>query len=122
MSLLRGKRLARMDIEALKFTASVENDAPLIDSVDKVNLEHILTMYRAKLIDSEQALEIVTALKSIPKDLELDTALEDVHMKVESFGLEKAETAGGMINLGKRRNDQVSARLRMVARDYTLTL
>jgi len=85
MSLLRGKRLAKMDIEALKFTASAEKDAPLIDSVVKINLAHVLTMYKAKLIDSEQALKIVTALKSIPKDFELDTTLEDVHMNVESL-------------------------------------
>jgi|BEDMetMinimDraft_2_1075160.scaffolds.fasta_scaffold00009_17 argininosuccinate lyase len=122
MSLLRGKRLAKMDIEALKFTASAEKDAPLIDSVVKINLAHVLTMYKAKLIDSEQALKIVTALKSIPKDFELDTTLEDVHMNVESFVLRKAKTAGGMINLGKSRNDQVSTALRMVARDYTLSL
>jgi len=122
MSLLRGKRLAKMDTEASKFTASVENDAPLIDNVVKVNLAHVLTLYKAKFINLEQTSKLVAALKSIPRDLQLDVSLEDVHMNVESFVLKKTETAGAMINLGKSRNDQVSAALRMVARDYTLIL
>ncbi|MEM0117051.1 MAG: argininosuccinate lyase [Conexivisphaerales archaeon] len=120
MSLLRGKRLSKMDTDAANFTSSVDQDRPLLKHVVKINIAHVLSLYKSGIIGQKETFKLVAALQSIPDDLRLDSSLEDVHMNVESYVANSAGISGGLINLGKSRNDQVSTALRMVVREEIL--
>lgn len=122
MNLLRGKRLKDMDKEASQFTSSAGKDSPLLEYVIKINLAHLLSLYSSGIIDSKRTFRLIEALRNIPKDLKLDTSLEDVHMNVEYYVLKYAGVDGGYLNLGKSRNDQVATTLRLTARRYTLQI
>ena len=123
IDLLRGGRLSELLDEAAEFTSSITDDLILIDVVGKINSAHILMRYRKGLVKRRDAELCINALCSIPNDLKLDPKLEDVHMNIESFVIGKAgEDSGGQINLGKSRNDQVATAIRMVAREFILTL
>jgi argininosuccinate lyase len=116
MSLLRGRRLARMDEEAANFTASVINDTPLLQPVININRAHIVSLAKTGVIRNSLAAVILQALDAASEGIALDTSVEDVHMSVESFISKSIGEPGGYLNLGKSRNDQVSAALRIVAR------
>ncbi|MDG6933450.1 MAG: argininosuccinate lyase [Nitrososphaerota archaeon] len=120
MSLLRGKRLGRMDSEAAAFTASVDRDRPLLEAVIAINAAHLVSLAKNGVVDPKDAASILSSLRSAPTDLEFDTSLEDVHMNVEQYVSKKAGEAGGFLNLGKSRNDQVCTALRIVTRSELL--
>ena len=57
------------------------------------------------------------------QDLEMKDELEDVHMNVEDYLITKVgKDIGGMLNLGKSRNDQVATALRMALREQLILL
>ncbi|MEM0075345.1 MAG: argininosuccinate lyase [Conexivisphaerales archaeon] len=121
MDLLRGKRLSKMDKRAEQFTSSVTEDNPLIKATQTINKAHILALYEAGILSRDKAVKILRALEKI-SDIKLDPSLEDVHMNIEALVSKVAGKDGGYMNLGKSRNDQVSAALRIRAREELLSV
>ena len=120
MSLLRGKRLAGMDEGAARFTASVLQDGPLLEPTVRINQAHIVSLGMDGVLDRGKAAAILSALEGAMSGFAMDPSLEDVHMNLEAFVAKSAGEAGGYMNLGKSRNDQVSTALRMRARQEIL--
>lgn len=89
----------------------------------EINRAHVVMLAAQGLIDKKTAKACLNALDDIPKDLELDPRLEDVHMNVEAQVIVRVgEAVGGQLNLAKSRNDQVSSAIRLVLRDYILQI
>ena len=121
MDILRGERLAEAAPESAEFTSSVADDAPLINPVVKINMAHMLMLARKRYVKKSDAAQCLKALKSLPKRFKMDSSLEDVHMNIEAFVIDKAGAdAGGQLNLAKSRNDQVATAIRMAARERIL--
>ncbi|MGQ9781570.1 MAG: argininosuccinate lyase [Nitrososphaeria archaeon] len=119
--LLRGERLNKMDDEALRYTASIADDQPLLDSVLAINKAHVIALRQAGILGSDHASKLLDAL-NVKEELPKTFEFEDVHMFVEQKVTEKVGKIGGYLNLGKSRNDQVAAAIRMSMRTPILTL
>ena len=75
------------------------------------------------ILDRVVSNQLLHSLKKVPKDLEMKDELEDVHMNVEDYLIAKVgKDVGGMLNLGKSRNDQVATALRMALREQLILL
>jgi len=122
-NILHSGRLGSFSEEASRYTSSIDIDGRLLPAVIKINTAHIVMLAEQGVLDLEIAKEILTALSQVPTNLEMRDDLEDVHMNVENFTISKIGVeAGGMMNLGKSRNDQVATALRMVSRDQLITI
>jgi argininosuccinate lyase len=89
--------------------------------VVRVLKAHLVMLVKQGLIGQDAGARCLEALRQVPSDLPLDPALEDVHMNLEAYVAERVgKEVGGQLNLGKSRNDQVAAALRMVVRDYLI--
>ena len=123
MSLLRKGKLAPKSDRVAEFTSSIKSDACLTEAVIRINKAHAVMLARRKLISKREAGLILKALAELNPKMPLDQDLEDVHMNVEAEVTRKVgEEIGGKMHLAKSRNDQVSAALRMVLRDYALAI
>ncbi len=119
--LLRGERLDKMDEEALRYTASIADDQPLLDSIIMINKAHVIALHQAGILDRPQASKLLNAL-NIKEDLPKTFEFEDAHMFVEQKVTENVGKVGGYLNLGKSRNDQVATAIRMTMRAPILAL
>ncbi len=116
-------RLGNFDKGVAKYTSSIDIDGRLLPAVIAINSAHVIMLFEQKILDHETAAELLRGLKRIPKNLDLQDLLEDVHMNVEDYLISTAGTnVGGMLNIGKSRNDQVATALRMSLREKLLSL
>ena len=123
VDLLRGNRLSKTSGLASSFISSVEDDSLILDSVIKINIAHLLMLNKNEIIDKKTASKCIKSLKSIDDSFQLDSDLEDVHMNVESFVIDRiGSEMGGQLNLAKSRNDQVASAIRMTSRQFILDL
>tara|TARA_B110000014_G_scaffold264185_2_gene263886 strand:+ start:2235 stop:3725 length:1491 start_codon:yes stop_codon:yes gene_type:complete len=123
VDLLRGNRLSKTSGLASSFISSVEDDSLILDSVIKINIAHLLMLNKNEIIDKKTASKCIKSLKSIDDSFQLDSDLEDVHMNVESFVIDRiGSEIGGQLNLAKSRNDQVASAIRMTSRQFILDL
>jgi argininosuccinate lyase len=120
--ILRGKRLDAMNKEALTYTASIDQDAPLLRSVIMINMAHVISLYDASVLNKEKAATLLGALRKNKDSISLDSRFEDVHMAVEQKVAEAAGQIGGYLNLGKSRNDQVATAIRISLREDLLDI
>lgn len=121
--ILHAGRLGSFSQDAAKYTSSIDIDDRLLSAVVAVNSAHMIMLAEQGIVDRAVARKVLNALKQVPKDLEMREELEDVHMCVEDFVINKVgKEAGGMMNLGKSRNDQVATALRIVLRGKLITL
>lgn len=84
-------------------------------------MAHMLMLAKQGYVKSSDVAQCLKALKTLPKKFKMDSNLEDVHMNIEAFVIDKAGAdAGGQLNLAKSRNDQVATAIRMAAREKLL--
>ena len=123
VDLLRGNRLSKTSDLASSFISSVKDDPLILDSVIKINIAHLLMLNKKKIIDKKTTSKCIKSLKSIDDSFQLDSNLEDVHMNVESFVIDRiGSEIGGQLNLAKSRNDQVASAIRMTSRQFILDI
>lgn len=121
MDILRGKRLKPLAHDAISFASSVIDDKALTKAVVKINMAHMVMLMEKEIVSGKQGAACLRGLLSVPEDLKLDPALEDIHMNVEAAVTAHAgQEAGGQLNLGKSRNDQVATAIRIVLREHVL--
>lgn len=109
--------------EMLKYTNSIDNDYEIFEYVIKVNIVHVLFLYKKGIIERHHALKLIKSLQSIRKSSVSDYKLEDVHMNIENIIIEKiGKNIGGQLNLGKSRNDQVVTSIRLMTKHYVVDL
>jgi len=122
MKMLRRGRFGRkMDPLASEYTSSMPEDVRIFDSVVSINLAHVLMLQKRKIIEKRASKKILKALLALQRGgvrrVELKPELEDVHMAIEKYVIDKVgEKIGGKLHAAKSRNDQVAAAIRMTLR------
>lgn len=120
---IHAARLGSFSKSAAKYTSSIDIDSRILEAVIEVNMAHVLMLSKQKIIPKSSAGQLLAALRKVPRDLKLDPLLEDVHMNVEDYVISNAgKEIGGMLNLGKSRNDQVATAIRIELRRELLLL
>jgi argininosuccinate lyase len=120
-NILRGSRVKRSSKRANDFTSSVSFDGPLSRHVVRINMAHMLSLMASGEVAEEPGVACLRFLDRLPSGMKVDPSTEDVHHWLEqeavaSIGMD----AAGYLNLGKSRNDQVAAALRMEDRERVL--
>ena len=121
--ILHTGRLGVFSADVAKYTSSIDIDRRLIKAVLDINKAHVLMLSKQEILDSKTAFELLKVLSKVPENLKLKDVLEDVHMNIEDYVIsEVGKQLGGMLNLAKSRNDQVSTALRIALRARLLVL
>jgi argininosuccinate lyase len=121
--ILHSGRLGTFSNSAAKYTSSIDIDTRLLQAVIAINSAHVAMLTKQKILDRIVSKQLIRALERVPKKLKLSETLEDIHMNVENYVISQVgNDIGGMLNLGKSRNDQVATALRMTLRNELLSI
>ena len=124
----RGARFAvALDPAAASLNASSHFDHRLLNDDVRGSQAHARMQAACGLISQADADTIVTGLDRVRDEFlsharEMDPALEDVHMNVETRLIELVGDAGRRLHTARSRNDQVATDLRLYARRSALEL
>jgi len=104
--------------QVLRYLSSMEADRWIGEADILVDMAHLLMLHHQKLIGPEHARALLRVLLEVQgqglPDQVFDEQFEDVHAGLEAYLIERAgEDAGGRIHMGRSRNDEVSACLRI---------
>ena len=119
----RGARFREpLDPEFAALNASIAFDRRLASHDLVQSRAHVAMLRDRGLIPGDDAQRLLAGLDRVAADvaagrLEMDVALEDVHMHVEARLEEVASGAGAHLQTGRSRNDQVATDLRLYARE-----
>lgn len=103
------------------YSESVHVDEALVQADLAGSVAHVLGLHAAGLLEVSEAVQLVEGLQTLADeaadgDLELDPALEDVHMNVEAALEAKLGDLAGKLHTARSRNDQVALDLTLVTR------
>jgi argininosuccinate lyase len=109
------------DARMADFTRSIEIDAELALDDIAGSIAHVRGLGRAGLLTSEEVATLEGGLAALRADVESgaiawDTALEDVHLNLETLLTARVGAVGGKLHTGRSRNDQVATDLRLWCR------
>ncbi len=104
-----------------KLGESVSFDSRLADFDIQGSIAHARMLGAQGIITKTDSRKIISGLKAILKEIDKgtfvwDTALEDVHMNIESALATRIGDAGKRLHTGRSRNDQVATDMRMWTR------
>ncbi len=104
------------------FTESVSFDQRLWRYDIMGSLAHVGMLAKAGVLTREECDAIQAGLRAIGEEieggrLEWRTALEDVHMNIETALVERIGEVGKKLHTGRSRNDQIATDLRLYLRD-----
>jgi argininosuccinate lyase len=104
------------------FTTSFPVDRRLYRHDITGSIAHCRMLARQRIIPRRDAERIVTALRSIERELDTGRFValagdEDIHMAIERRLIEKIGPAGGKLHTARSRNDQIALDLRLYVRD-----
>ncbi|HMK16448.1 MAG TPA: argininosuccinate lyase, partial [Methanomicrobiales archaeon] len=123
----RGRLGAERGCGVSRFLSSMEADRRIAEADVLVDMAHLLMLHRRELIGQEHARAIMRILvelrrKGIPEEV-FDDRFEDVHAGIEAYLIGRlGEETGGRIHTGRSRNDEVTACIRIRAREEVLGL
>jgi len=105
-----------------KFTQSLNTDKRLFKADIWNSKAHNLMLLKCGIIERKTAKQIFKYLNEAEKKFnddkfELDETLEDVHMNIEKYVLEKGGEACGVMHTARSRNDQVVTDTRILTRE-----
>jgi len=105
-----------------RFTASVGFDRALARYDLRGSIAHAQMLGKTGIIPLEEAAELVRGLEELESELEmgqleLDPALEDIHMNLEARLRDRVGAVAGKLHTGRSRNDQVATDLLLYLRD-----
>lgn len=105
-----------------QFNASVGFDQRLYRQDILASRAHVRMLARIGVLDDRDCDKLLQALDTISAEIESgtfpwDSALEDLHMNIESRLVELAGDAGKRLHTGRSRNDQVVTDVRLYLRD-----
>jgi len=121
----RGRLAGERSGEMMHFLSSMEADRHLADADVLVDIAHVMMLYKQRIIGQETARPLLSALfqlydNGVPEQV-FDDKFEDVHAGIESYLIATAgEETGGRLHIGRSRNDEVCACLRIRLRDDVL--
>ena len=123
----RGRLGGKRGCEVSRFLSSMDADRKIAEADVLVDMAHLLMLRHQDLIGKEHARAIMGVLagffdEGLPEDVFLDR-FEDIHAGIEAYLIDKlGEETGGRIHLGRSRNDEVAACIRIRAREEVLLL
>ena len=121
MNLRSGRLKGQMSREVADFTSSLEFDRRIFQADILTNRAHTTMLMEQKIIPEDIGKQILEALEQLEKEgidaLDLDTAVEDIHMAVENYVTSKIGPDAGFMHTGKSRNDQVATDLRITLKE-----
>jgi argininosuccinate lyase len=117
-----GRFQAATDARVEKFTESISFDARLANVDITGSQAHARMLAHVDLISVDERDQIVAELETIRGEIArgempFDTALEDIHMHIESRLTERLGDTGRKLHTGRSRNDQVSTDLKLYTRE-----
>lgn len=118
---LKGRFEEATDSFVQRFTASVSFDQQLAFYDIQGSIAHATMLQQVNVLTAVEADLIVDGLKVIQQQIEAgqftwSTALEDVHMNIESALIDRIGEVGKKLHTGRSRNDQVATDLRLFLR------
>jgi len=118
-----------LDERVLRYTAGEDHrlDARLVPYDARASIAHAAMLREAGLLSEADLAAIQEGLEALAREhaagaWEISLADEDVHTALESRLTERIGEAGARLHLGRSRNDQVLAALRLYLRDAVAVL
>ncbi len=122
-SVLKGGRLRRTRKDVVDFISSLESDKRIALSTVLVNEAHVIALARSGTIEKPKARRILKALRSLESYNFPERNAEDIHVVIEDTVTKRTgREVGGLLHLGKSRNDQVVTAIRMTLRSEIIEL
>jgi argininosuccinate lyase len=105
-----------------EINASIPFDKKLWRHDIRASLAHVAMLAEQRIVDSEDATQIINGLNQIAQEFETDGVtenldLEDIHMHVEARLSEIVGPVAGRLHTARSRNDQVATDFRLWVRD-----
>jgi argininosuccinate lyase len=105
-----------------QLNASIHFDKKLYRQDIAASIAHARMLAECRILTVPESYEIVKGLQEIQQEIENDTfvfhtALEDIHMNIESRLKEKIGEVAGKLHTARSRNDQVATDFRLWVRD-----
>jgi argininosuccinate lyase len=122
-AILRGGRLKATRPDVVRFISSLDADKRIAHSTVLVNEAHVVALEKCGAIKRQVARKILRTLRVLEKRDLSKHQVEDVHVVIEEFVTRRTgEEVGGLMHLGKSRNDQVATAIRITLRNEMLEL
>ncbi len=124
MALWGGRFASETRDEVAKYTESISFDRRLFKHDIEGSRAHVAMLAARGIIPRSSADAIRAELLEIRRkieagDFEYTTALEDIHMHIESALIDKLGNEGARVHSGRSRNDQIALDLRLYLREET---
>ena len=121
MNLRSGRLKGQMSREVADFTSSLEFDRRIFQADILTNRAHTTMLVEQEIILGTIGKQILNALEQLEKEgigaLDLDTAVEDIHMAVENYVTSVMGPDAGFMHTAKSRNDQVATDLKIALKE-----
>jgi argininosuccinate lyase len=121
----RGRLSGERTGEMMQFLSSMVADRHIADADILVDIAHVVMLSKQRILNEETARPLLSALlqlydEGIPESA-FDDVYEDVHAGIEAFLIATVgEEIGGRMHMGRSRNDEVAACLRIRMREDVL--
>jgi argininosuccinate lyase len=123
----RGRLGGERGCEVSRFLSSMDADRMIAEADILVDMAHLLMLRRQDLIGDEHAraiMEVLTGFseKGVPEEV-FDDRFEDIHAGIEAYLIHRlGEETGGRIHVGRSRNDEVAACIRIRTREELIRI
>ena len=121
MNLRSGRLKGQMSGEVADFTSSLQFDVRIFQADVQCNQAHTTMLMEQGIISRQIGERILSALAELEKEgiaaLDLNPAVEDIHMAVENYVTSKIGSDAGFMHTAKSRNDQVATDLRIALKE-----
>lgn len=121
----RGRLAGERSGEMTQFLSSMMADRHLADADILVDIAHVMMLSKQRILDPGSARSLLSALLSLYDDgipeSAFDDRFEDVHAGIEALLVATlGEDVGGRMHMGRSRNDEVAACIRIRLREDLL--
>ena len=109
--------------DVVNFISSMEADKRIGASTLLVNEAHVIALAKSGVIEKQAAHRLLRALRRIKPGTLSHRNIEDVHLYIEQYVTARTgHDVGGLLHIGKSRNDQVATAIRISLRNELLNL
>ncbi|MDM8566613.1 argininosuccinate lyase [Candidatus Halobeggiatoa sp. HSG11] len=117
-----GRFTATTDSFVEAFTASIDFDQRLYQYDITGSIAHARMLAKVSVLTDTESRQIIAGLTKIQTEIEQgdfnwSTALEDIHMNIETRLVQKIGIVGKKLHTGRSRNDQIATDIRLYLRD-----
>ena len=121
----RGRLAGERSGEMMHFLSSMMADRHIADADILVDIAHVMMLAKQRILDPETACGLLSALLALYDDgipeSAFDDRFEDVHAGIEAHLVATlGEDVGGRMHMGRSRNDEVAACIRIRLREDLL--